>query len=42
MLKEFLEDVLNFIELAVSFFFLKLDDMLELIFCLMKVVGNFS
>ena len=42
MLKEFLEDVLNFIELAVSFFFLKLDDMLELIFRLMKVVGNFS
>jgi hypothetical protein len=41
MLKEFLEDVLNFIEVGVSFFFLKLDDILPLILPLIKVAGSF-
>lgn len=42
ILKEFLEEVLHLIDVGASFFFLKLDDMLELIFRLMKFVQIFS
>ena len=40
MLKEFLDDLLNFIDAAVSFFFLK-PDILVLIFRFIKFVANF-
>jgi hypothetical protein len=42
ILKEFLEDVLHLIDVGASFFFLKLDDMFELIFRLIKFVQIFS
>ena len=42
ILKEFLEDVLHLIDVEANFFFLKLDDMLELIFRLIKFVQIFS